>query len=190
MNLEAQLEGVLFYTSEPMSIGDLAKLCEVEKEAVEQAIQSLTVALESRGIRLVREGESVALMTAPFVGDIIEKIRKDELKRDIGKAGAETLAIIAYHESVTRSEIDFIRGVNSTFILRNLMIRGLIERIPHPTDQRSFAYKPTVELYAHLGITKKDELPQYNEIVEEIRKYKNTDTEKGLSEEESTQTTV
>lgn len=175
----------MFYTSEPMSVLQLSKICEVSEGEITQAVLNLETQLTGRGISLVHEGTTIGLMTSAAASDLIEKIRKEELKRDIGKAGAETLAIIAYNESVTRAEIDFIRGVNSTFILRNLLMRGLIERIPNPQDQRSFAYKPTLELYAHLGITKKEELPQYHEMVEEIQKYKAETKIKNTDEEQT-----
>ncbi len=178
MGLESQIEGVLFYRSEPMTIGELTKVTKSEDALVEAALDVLTHSLQGRGIALVRTGDTVELMTAQHIAPLIEEMRKEELKRDIGKAGAETLAIVAYHGAISRAEIDFIRGVNSTFILRNLMIRGLVLRAPHPTDQRSFVYKPTLELYAHLGITRKEELPQYAEMMEEIAKYKHTEKEK------------
>jgi len=174
MNLASRVEGILFYTSEPMSVRTLAHIFETEETAIEEALSLLATTLTGRGITLVREGHLVELMTAPGLREVIEKIKKEELRRDIGKAGSETLAIIAYHEYVTRAEIDFIRGVNSGFILRNL-IRGLIERITNPHDQRSFAYKPTIELYAHLGITRKEELPEYEEMIAAIAKYRNTE---------------
>ncbi len=176
MDFATRVEGILFYTSEPMSVRTLAHIFEVEESVIEDALTSLSETLIGRGITLVREGSTVELMTAPGLRDVIEKIKKEELKRDIGKAGSETLAIIAYHEYVTRAEIDFIRGVNSGFILRNLLIRGLIERIPNPHDQRSFAYKPTLELYAHLGITRKEELPDDEEMIAEIAKYRAAET--------------
>ena len=176
MDLESRVEGILFYISTPMSVRTLAQIFEVSENAIENALRILTETLRTRGIVLVREGTDVQLMTAPGLKDVLEKIKKEELKRDIGKAGAETLAIIAYHTLATRSEIDFIRGVNSGFILRNLLIRGLIERVTSPHDQRSFAYTPTLELYAHLGITRKEELPDYYEVLEEIKKYRETET--------------
>lgn len=177
MNLEAYIEGVLFYKSEPVSVSLLARITEASEADVEVALTNLASQLETRGVSLVRAGETVELLTAPGLAPLIEKMRKDEQKRDIGKAGAETLAIVAYSESVTRAEIDFVRGVNSTFILRNLLMRGLIERIENPRDKRSFAYRPTIELYAHLGITKKEDLPEYKEIMEEIERYRKDNAE-------------
>lgn len=172
MDLPSHIEGVLFFKAEPLSIATLAHLTESSLEEVQEALAILDTRLQDHGITLVTEGSLVQLMTKTALAGTIEKIRREELKRDIGKAGAETLAIIAYHESVSRAEIEYIRGVNSTFILRNLLIRGLIERIPHPEDQRSFAYRPTLALYAHLGVTKKEELPQYHEMKEAIATYK------------------
>lgn len=171
MDLASRVEGILFFKSEPMTISALARITGSQETEITAALLMLEGALQSRGIVLVREAEKVTLMTSPQLAATLEEMRRDELKRDIGKAGAETLAIISYQECVTRAEIDYIRGVNSTFILRNLLVRGLIERVPHPHDQRSFAYRPTIALYAHLGITRKEELPNYEEIQDAIRSY-------------------
>lgn len=175
MSLETHIEGILFYASEPLTLTELSRICKTDIADIETALQKLVDTLAGRGIALVRAGDTIALMTSPLIAETIERMRKEELKKDIGKAGAETLAIIAYHGTATRSEIDFIRGVNSTFILRNLLIRGLIERIQNPHDQRSFVYRPTTALYAHLGITRKEELPQYADMMEEIARYRNTE---------------
>ena len=81
--------------------------------------------------------------------------------KDLGKAGLETLSIILYRGPATRRDIDYIRGVNSQFILRNLLIRGLVEKIQNPDDQRTFFYKPTFQLLSYLGIGKLEDLPEY-----------------------------
>lgn len=90
----------------------------------------------------MENAESVMLATAPEASALIQGIVKEELSRDMGKAASETLAIVLYLGSIARSRIDWIRGVNSTFILRNLMIRGLVERITNPSDERSFYIVP------------------------------------------------
>jgi segregation and condensation protein B len=179
MSPEAQIEGILFYAARPMTYAELAKATGIPEAGIKDGLLRLRDALSARGIALIEERDTVALMTAPALAEKIEAMRKEELKRDIGKAGAETLAIIAYLGSATRTEIDFIRGVNSTFILRNLMVRGLIERTDNENDRRSFAYKPTLELYAHLGITRKEDLPHYAEMLEEIAKYQENERAQG-----------
>jgi segregation and condensation protein B len=96
--------------------------------------------------------------------ELVEKIRREELSRDIGRAGLETLSAILYRGPLTRSEVDFIRGVNSSQILRTLLVRGLIRRVTNPKDERSFLYEPTTELFAQLGISHVADLPDYASV--------------------------
>jgi len=93
------------------------------------ALKNLETSLSDRGIVLVTKEDEVTLGTAKDTSELIEKLTKDELVRDLGKAGLETLSIIIYQGPISRAEIDYIRGVQSNFILRNLMIRGLVEKI-------------------------------------------------------------
>ena len=81
--------------------------------------------------------------------------------KDLSKATLETLSIVLYKNGATRAEIDYIRGVNSTFSLRALSVRGLVEKIQDPSDNRRFIYKPTFELLSFMGVTKVEELPEY-----------------------------
>ncbi|MCD5381766.1 MAG: SMC-Scp complex subunit ScpB [Candidatus Pacebacteria bacterium] len=164
MSLEQQIEGVLFYKTEPMKIKTLAAFFEEQEETVREALTALETRLQAGATRLVRTDTEVQLTTAPELSDLIEGLRKDELSKTIGKAGAETLAIILYRGPVARAEIDKIRGVNSSFILRNLLIRGLIERV-NVKGKLTFQYTVTPTLLGHLGIAKKEELPQYEDIL-------------------------
>ncbi|MDE2188364.1 MAG: SMC-Scp complex subunit ScpB, partial [Patescibacteria group bacterium] len=75
-----------------------------------------------------------------------------------------------------------IRGVNSQFILRNLLIRGLIERVENPADARSFLYKTTLDLLAHLGISKIDDLPEYEQVRKDIEIFKTGIQESNLEQ--------
>jgi segregation and condensation protein B len=168
MNLDARIEAVLFYRSEPVKKKWLAEFFEVSLEEIEGAISMLGAALKDRGVRLVVTDLAVQLVTAPEVSETIEQVRKDELTGDIGKAGAETLAIVLYRGPLSRAEIDRIRGVNSTFILRNLLIRGLVERRPHPTDSRSWTYAVTPELMNHLGIDSREAMPEFSSIMDAL----------------------
>jgi segregation and condensation protein B len=112
------------------------------------------------------------LGTSKDISSLIETLSKEELVKDLGKAGLETLSIILYQGPISRAEIDYIRGVNSNFILRNLLIRGLVERVENPNDQRSFLYKPTLELISYLGLSKITDLPDYETVRKDIEQYK------------------
>jgi segregation and condensation protein B len=168
MKLEARIEGVLFYKSGPVEKVFLAEFFGISPEELELSLEALHRSLEMRGIRLVGTDTTVQLVTDSGLNDDIEQIRTQELQRDIGKAGAETLAIVLYRGPITRSEIDKIRGVNSTFIIRNLMIRGLIERRSNPKDSRSFLYAITPNLLQHLGIEKREDLPDFENIMDAL----------------------
>lgn len=171
MHLEGKLEAVLFYKAEPVSKKELGSFLGAGEGEVEETLTSLQHKLSDRGIRLIMTDTDARLVTAPELDHMIEALRKEDLNRSIGKAGAETLAIILYRGPVTRADIDFIRGVNSTFILRNLLVRGLIERTPYTKDKRQFQYSVTTDLLAHLGITRKEDIPEYVHILDELDVY-------------------
>jgi len=168
MNLEQKIESILFFKGEPVEIKKLAGILDISESETKEAILRLSQVLEGRGVRLLQKEDEVMLGSSPEAGEIIEGLIKEELNKDLGKAGLETLATVLYLGPITRSRIDYIRGVNSNFILRNLMIRGLVEKISNPEDQRSFLYKPTFELLSHMGITHIEEMPEYNQVRQQI----------------------
>lgn len=177
MSLEQQIEAVLFYKAEPVLFSFLSDFLEIDDQTLLSALSSLSEHLSLGATQLVQTDNSVQLVISPEFSETIELLRKDEMKRDIGKAGAETLAIILYKGPVTRADIDRIRGVNSTFILRNLLMRGLIERRDNPKDQRSFLYATTPNLMNHLGIKKREELPEFSDILNTLDTFEKEQTE-------------
>lgn len=154
-----------------MKISALLKFFAVPEEELGNALVKLQQSLEKRGLRLViSDNKEVQLVTAPEVADIIETLRRDDLKKDIGSAGAETLAVVLYRGPINRAEIDRVRGVNSSFILRNLMIRGLVERTG-TENGKGYSYQITPSLLAHLGIEQKEALPDYSEIAHALDEF-------------------
>jgi len=162
------IEAILFWKGEPQSIKKLAESLNKEEKEIMAALDILKEKIQNRGVELLWKDNEVMLGTAAKLSPIIERLIKEELVRDLGKAGLETISIIAYKGPVSRAEVDYIRGVQSTFILRNLQIRGLVERITNPKDTRSFLYKPTFELLQYLGVTKIEDLPEYEKVREEF----------------------
>ncbi len=179
-HLTEQIEAVLFYKAEPVTIAYLAKVLEQKPEAVTQAAGELAERLEKTtgSFTLVRNGDELLLTTSTKHSGLIERIIKEEVIRDLGKAGLETIALILYRGPISRREIDHVRGVNSTFVLRNLLVRGLVDKIPSPQDQRSFLYTPSTALIAHLGITKREDLPEFAEMNKEIAAVADQSTQK------------
>lgn len=173
MNIESKIEAILFYKAEPVKIKELAKMVGEDEQSVKNNISILEKSLEGRGLCLIYNNDSVMLATSPLAKGLVEKLLKEDLEKDLGKAGLETLSIVLYMGPIKRSEIDYIRGVNSTFILRNLLIRDLIERVDNPEDQRSFLYRPTFNLLSHLGVSRVGDLPEYVKTREDLELFKN-----------------
>ncbi|MCI0619504.1 SMC-Scp complex subunit ScpB [Candidatus Wolfebacteria bacterium] len=168
MQLDVQIESILFFKAEPVSFIELQKMLGVSAEELEKGIHALTQTLSGRGVRLMQSNNAVMLATAPDMADTIQKLTQEDLQKDLGKAGVETLAIVLYRGPVTCSQVDYIRGVNSTYILRHLLTRGFVEKIHNPKDSRSYLYQPTFELLAYLGLARIEDLPEYAVVRSEI----------------------
>jgi segregation and condensation protein B len=166
MPLDILLEGLLFYKAMPFKKAQILKQFSISNEELEVTIDTLKKRLESGALRLVETETDIQLMTSPDLAPFIEGLRKQEIKTEIGKAGAETLSIILFRGPLPKSEIDQIRGVNSVTILRQLQIRGLIEKVSR--DGSSHHFTITTDLLGILGITNKRELQDYARIADEL----------------------
>ena len=167
--LAQHIEALLFASGRPYARIELARLLEVDEAQLEEGIRQIVRRQAGRGIVLVDDGTELELRTASEVTELLERVRIADYARDIGKAGLETLSALLYKGPLSRSEIDFIRGVQSTQILRTLTMRGLIRRVQNPRDPRSVLYEPTTELLATLGLTHGHDLPDYTDIVAKLR---------------------
>ena len=178
-NLRVQIEALLFALGRPLTHAELSKQLSV---SVEDCKAACAEPAEGKGIVLVEDGTQVELRAAAEASETIERVRKDEYAREVGKAGLEVLSAVIYRGPLTRSEIDFIRGVNSSQTLRTLTMRGLVRRIQNPKDSRSFLYEATTELLATLGAARAQDLPDYNDVrtrltqLEEAYRQKEADT--------------
>lgn len=188
MELDAKIEVLLLARGESMEISELAKVLRVKTDVVQGALEELERKLEGRGIELQKKDSAVALATSAEAAPFIDAARKEELAKDLGRAGADTLSIILYKGHVSRGDIEYIRGVNSTSILRSLLMRGLIDRSQNPKDQRSYLYAPTFELLSFLGITSIEELPDFDKVKHELGEFENElDTENGQAKTNNTE---
>lgn len=160
----AQLEALLFAAGEPLSKKRLASMLGVSRELLQKATDTLRQELSGRGLDLVETEEELELRTHADAFELTKQLRENELSRDLGKAGLEALAVILYRGNATRSEVDWVRGVNSSQTIRSLLLRGLIERTEDTADKRRARYKPTVDALAHLGAGEREALPRFAEF--------------------------
>lgn len=168
----ALLEALLFAVGGPIAKKELLALLEVTPPMLNTAIEALRVDLTSRGITLVEIGDELELRTSARASIFVDKLSEAERSKELGKAAMESLAIILYQGSATRSEIDWVRGVNSTAALRSLLIRGLVISAEDETDRRRARYTASADALAHLGISSLTELPGYTEIATSLSERK------------------
>ena len=164
LSLPHTLQALLFAAGEPMPKKRVLSLLEIPADMLDAAVAELSEHLSNTGLALIEANDELELRTNPDASAIVEKLRQSELSRDLGKAGLEALAIILYQDGATRGDVDWVRGVNSTAAIRSLLMRGLVERSTDTADKRRARYTATVDALAHLGISRKEELPNYAEV--------------------------
>lgn len=157
---EKIIEAILFWKGEPVSVKKLAEYADCSVEEAKEALKSIKAKPES-GITLMENDGEAMLGTTPDAGKIIERLTKEELSKELTRAALETLSVVLYLAPVRRSQIDFVRGVNSQFSLRHLEIRGLVEKTQSDEDSRVHLYRPTFECLSYLGVRELSELPGF-----------------------------
>jgi segregation and condensation protein B len=171
--LAQQIQALLFTEGGALTFKSLAKSLSCDEGAIKTSLEALQKQLEGSGLTLVISDTEAILAIAPEAKDVVMQKASEEYDRDIGDAGLEVLAILLYEGPSTRATIDYIRGVNSSSSIRNLLVRGLIERSGNPEDGREFIYRPTTDLLAHLGASDRKNLPEYATISSELADFKN-----------------
>ena len=161
--MKAVLEGLIFLSgNEGITIDDIAKVTELNIDEVKTILDELKSDLENseRGIKLVILGNHYKFTTKEEHKEYYKKLVDSELDSNLSQSALETLAIIAYNQPITRIEIDEIRGVNSTYVMRKLLIKGLIEDIGRSElPGRPKQYIVTDLFLDHFGLESTDDLP-------------------------------
>lgn len=168
LSLTARLEAVLFVSGDPVRLAKLAAATGTDADTVSAALADLQAAYvhDGRGLAIVRNGDTAQLATAPDAQAAIDAYADATLHEDLSRASLEVLAIVAYRSPVSRAEIEAIRGVNCSFSIRNLLLRGLIDRVPDPARRRAYLYRVTNDFLTHLGITSSSALPDFAELAQ------------------------
>ena len=167
-DLATRAQAFLFAEGGELSHKKLSSLLGCNETELKEVLTILAERLHGSGIALIQTDTAASLATSKETSEIVKEALKRELDRDIGEAGLEILAIVLYMGASTRARVDYIRGVNSASSLRNLLARGLLERVGNPDDAREYLYRPTVELLAHLGVSDLTKLPEYATILPEL----------------------
>ena len=162
---KAIIEGLLFIAEAPMTVADLAKIVAISEGDVRDIVATLQeeYGQGDKGIVLREVGGGYQFSTAPIVAPYIDKIYSEK-KTKLSHAAYETLAIIAYKQPVTRSQIEYTRGVKSDGPIQQLLLRGLIEeqgRLDQPG--RPVVFGTTVAFLVAFGLKRIEDLPKDDE---------------------------
>ncbi|WP_404710113.1 SMC-Scp complex subunit ScpB [Sphingomonas sp. MMS24-J13] len=156
------LEAALFAAEEPMTAAELAEATGIA--ASDALLADLAATYEGRGIELVARGGRWHFQTAPDLAHILRRTREEP--RKLSRAGIETLAIVAYHEPVSRAEIEAIRGVQiSKGTLDALIEAGWVRPAGRrETPGRPLTYATTREFLEHFGLSSRKDLPGIEDL--------------------------
>jgi len=163
--LQSIIESILFVSGEPIRKSKLAKILseKIEPEDLEKALKDLSekYALSHGGFMLLEKGDEVQLVSNPENAPFVENLVKNELQDSLSNAALEVVSIIAYRGPISKTEIEMIRGVNCSYTLRNLLLKGLIERSDNPRDSRGYVYFISFDFLKKLGVDDVKKLPEY-----------------------------
>ncbi|MCU0478256.1 MAG: SMC-Scp complex subunit ScpB [Chloroflexi bacterium] len=164
---EAQLEALLFVAERPLGRRELATITGASSETIDARLGDLEMSLAERGIRLLVDGDRVALATAPEAGLLIGRYVGREPTR-LSPATLETLAIVAYRQPVTKAGIERIRGVDADYAIRSLLHRRLVVELGRAdAPGRPILYGTSTDFLERFGLLSLDELPFLDAAVAE-----------------------
>ncbi|MBR2827716.1 MAG: SMC-Scp complex subunit ScpB [Bacilli bacterium] len=180
---KAVLEGLLFVVGEDgLTFSQIEEILEITEEEAKELLLELKKDYEdeNRGLRIDFLGNRLKLTTKYEHKEYYQKLIENPESNNLSQAALETLAIIAYNEPITRIQIDEIRGVGSTSILRKLVAKGFIkEGGRSELPGRPILYETTNEFLDFFGLSSVDDLPSIEDILKNIND-KEEDTNKDL----------
>jgi len=165
MLLKSQLESLLFVSLKPLGIKELASATKAKTKEVEEALLELEADYQGgeRGLTLMKNNAQYQITTAGANADLVKEFLRDETTGELSQPSLETLTIIAYRGPIAKLELERIRGVNCSLILRHLIMRGLVEEKFDKTKDQNY-YSVTHDFVRFLGIGTVTELPEYEKL--------------------------
>lgn len=164
-NIKSKIESLLFVSAKPLSINKLADLINEDKKEVNANLAELTNEYKEQkgGMQIMKIGQKYQMVSEADNAKVVRDYLKDEQTGELTKPALETLTIVTYRGPITKAELELIRGVNCSLILRNLMIKGLVEA---KEDKKKMltTYQITFDFLKYLGLNDIQELPDYEQL--------------------------
>lgn len=159
------LESILFAAAKPLGFSELADFLKVKEDEIATAVGSLQEKynISESGLHIAVNNQKAQMITNPDHGQALKDYFQAEVSGELTKPSLETLTIIAYRQPISKEELEQIRGVNCSLILRNLLIRGLVEA---HEDKKSLAptYSVTMDFLRHIGVDSVADLPDFAKL--------------------------
>ncbi|MCG2695399.1 SMC-Scp complex subunit ScpB [Candidatus Parcubacteria bacterium] len=165
MLIKSKIESLLFISAKPMPIKQLANLIGEKNQEIERAAAELIedYKKDKRGVQIIKNNSKYQMVSSPDNAKLIKEFIKDETTGELSRPSLESLTIIAYRGPVAKIDLDRIRGINCALILRNLLLRGLIEG-KYDNKKKETYYSVTFDFIKFLGINNIKELPDYERL--------------------------
>lgn len=181
MELKCILESLLLVSPKPLELKETAAFLKKDSQEIEAALADLTADYQSnrRGMRIIASGRKYQMVSSPDNARIVQDFLRTEISGELTPASLETLTIVAYRGPIRKSELEKIRGINCSLILRNLLIKGLIEEVGR--DEEDQSYQVSLEFVKFLGLSRVEDLPDY----ERFKNNESLDRYLGRMEEKS-----
>jgi segregation and condensation protein B len=168
--LKTKIESLLFISNKPLTVKAVVNFLkkegdEVKSDEVEAAFEELKEKYNNpeNGFQIIQSGDNFQMVSNPDSADLVKKFVKDDMTGELTPASLETLTVVAYRGPISKAELEQIRGVNCSLILRNLLIRGLVEASENNVSGDTI-FRVTVEFLKYLGLNSVEELPDYEKL--------------------------
>lgn len=168
--LRSQLESILLVIDHPVDIPTLARVLQTEDSQVKSMLSEIEEELSARGsgIELREVDDGWRFYTRKANADVVEAFLLDGSQTRLSRAALETLAVVAYRQPVTRSQVSAVRGVNVDGVMRTLSLRGLIKEVDPDESTGAHRYETTQLFLELLGIESLDRLPDLAPLLPDI----------------------
>jgi len=169
--MEGIVEGLLYVQGDiGITIGQIMDILEIDEDKAKEIILNLKNYYDenNRGLRINFLGNTIKLTTREEHREYYQKLLEEPSSHSLSQSALETLAIIAYNEPITRGDVDSFRGVDSSYVMRRLLAKGLIKECGRSEEAgRAILYKTTDDFLDYFGLGSKDDLPSI-ELLDEV----------------------
>lgn len=166
LNLPQKIIQILLFEGASLKKSDLAKILNIKIGQVDESIDEIKKLISNLELKLVQNESNLEISLSNEINTLINSNKIEELKTELSESALQTLSVIIYRNRATKAEIDFIRGVDSSRSIKNLLTRGIIQK--EEIKSKKY-YIPSTETLKYLNVEVVEEVPEQKEISEKLK---------------------